>query len=93
MEVHLSRSGMIEMLKSGGVQEVVDGAAEAVASGIGTYVTHAGRVVDVDTYSYTTPISAAAAVTIADPAGLAIEAKHGVLARGASGAGLKFSGR
>lgn len=48
--------------------------------------------VPVTVSSYTTD-RAAAAVTIAHPAGLAVQAKHGLLTKAAAGAGVKVVSR
>jgi hypothetical protein len=86
-DIRLDSGGIREMLRSGEVRDAIDGLAAAVASKI-SETTSRGDAVEVRTSSYTTD-RAAASVTLAHPAGLAIEAKRGTLARAAAAAGLE----
>lgn len=69
---------------------MVDEAARAIAAAVDMSVTSVDSKVTVR--SYTTD-RAAAAVSIAHPAGLAIEAKHGVLRRAAASQGLEVKSK
>jgi hypothetical protein len=81
---------LADLLKSPEVRAMVDAAASAVAADVSA-TSHDGDV-EVRVGSYTTD-RAAAGVTLAHPAGLAIEAKYGVLAKAAAGAGLDTTRR
>lgn len=80
----LDRAGIREILKSDAVAVVIDGYAEQVGKATQSAVPDLPVVVE----SYTTDRTAAK-VTVADPAGLAEQAKHGVLTRPAAAAGLE----
>lgn len=84
--IRLDHDGIADVLKGQAIRSLVDTAAASVASGI-TATISSGRV-PVTVGSHTTD-RAAASVTIAHPAGLAIEAKHGALVRAAAAAGLE----
>ena len=86
-KLRLDRAGMAEMLKSAGLARDVEAAAQRVAANVGEVSTHDGPVpATVSTY---TTDRAAAAVSIAHPAGIGLEAKYGVLAKAAAAAGLE----
>lgn len=90
-KLELDHDGIAELLKSGAIREMVDGATQSVAANVGTVSVAGGRedapvVVD----SYTTD-RAAGSVTIAHPAGLAVQAKYGTLTRAAAAAGLEVT--
>lgn len=79
----LDRAGVGQIAKSDGVRRVVQRAADKVAS-------HASAATDYPvTMTGRTTDRAVVDVTIAHPAGLAAQAKHGVLTRAASAAGLE----
>lgn len=82
--VKLDRAGIAEVLKVM-MRAPVDEAAAAIAANVDVGSVTEAEVV---TRSYTTD-RAAAAVSIAHPAGLAIEAKHGALRKAAASQGLK----
>lgn len=79
----LDRKGMSQIAKSAGVRQAVQKAAGRVAA-------NARQLTDlpVETDNRTTD-RAVVDVTIAHPAGAATQAKHGVLTRSASAAGLE----
>lgn len=81
MKIRLDHKGIAQMLKSQPFAEAVHDLAERVA---GNVVVDA----DVEVRDYTTD-RAASSVTIAHPAGLAIQAKHGVLTKAAASVGLE----
>lgn len=100
--VRLDHGGMREMLQSAPVADEVRDRADGVASSVraqGRTVDDqdvAGRAVTVplpvEVHSYRTD-RAAAAVTLNHPAGLGMQAKHGVLTRAAGAAGLDVNRR
>jgi hypothetical protein len=75
------------LLKDPGIASVINGLAQSVAVNA-RYTTSDGETLPVVVDQYTTD-RRAASVTIAHPAGLAVQAKHGVLTRAASAAGLE----
>jgi hypothetical protein len=81
---------MREVLSSGKVAAAIDSVAASVASRIGA-IAHDGPI-EVRVGSYKTD-RAAAGVTLAHPAGLAVEAKYGHLAEAAGAAGLEVRTR
>lgn len=97
--VRLDHDGMREMLKSEPVAAEVRATAERIADRARSQgrtvddISVSGRAVTrsladyVRVYSYTTD-RAAAGVTLAHPAGLGMQAKHGVLTTSASALGL-----
>lgn len=90
-KIKLDHAGIASVLKSAGLATAVTGTAERVASGAG-HTTRKGEVIQVKVDSYVTD-RVAAGVTLAHPAGNAIEAKHGTLVRAASAAGLEVTAR
>lgn len=91
--VRLDRRGVGAVLKSSGVRREVDALAETVADNVraqGLTVSD-GSELPVTVSSYTTD-RAAAAVTITHAAGIAMQAKHGVLTKAAAAAGLEVKG-
>lgn len=86
-EVELDYEGIGEMLKSYPVRKEIMGAARQMAAHV-----EAEHDVPVEVHAYTTD-RAAAAVTIAHPAGIAIQAKYGALTRAASAQGLEVTER
>lgn len=95
VRVTLNHAGMRELLTSPGVTALVAGRAASVAASIGPeYVTSEGHVVPI--LNGVIPgrtQRAGAAVTLAHPAGLAIEGKHGVLAQACAENGLELKER
>jgi hypothetical protein len=87
--VKLDRKGIASILKSQGMRAVVHEAAEDAAADLRTAGTVTRHNVEVEVHDYTTD-RAASAVTIAHPAGLAMQAKHGVLTKAAQAAGLRM---
>ena len=93
--VRLNRSGVAAVLKSPSMHAAVKAAAEAMADnvrsqGIAVGDVDGGRLekpLPVKVDSQTTD-RARATVTIAHPAGLAVQAKHGALTKAAAAAGL-----
>jgi len=88
-KLRLDHPGIAEVLKSAEVAGVVESAAQAVAAGVAETARN-GEAIPVRVSLYQTD-RAAAAVTMAHPAGLAKEAKYGSLARAAESAGLEVS--
>jgi hypothetical protein len=87
----LDHDGIAELLKGGQIRALVDEAAQSVASNVTDVEVSDGEApVVVD--SYTTD-RAAASVTLAHAAGLALQAKHGTLTRAAGAAGLEVTER
>jgi hypothetical protein len=88
-KVKFDSAGVLAMLQSAGIRKAVSDAAKRVAAGA-SIAAHDGAVeVVVDE---TTTDRAKAFVTLAHPAGLGLEAKHGVLTKAARAAGLEMSG-
>lgn len=88
----LDRAGIGAVAKSPEMQTVVRQTAQQVASNVAAQHLTAGEgepiTATVDTY---TTDRAAASVTVDHPAGLAMQARHGVLTRAASAAGLEVT--
>lgn len=82
MELHLDHKAIGELLMSSEMRKITGPAAAAVAAAVDGH----GKPVRVR--SYTTD-RVAEAVSIAHPAGLAIEAKYGALSRAAASVGLQ----
>lgn len=90
--VKLDRAGLIAVLKSSEVANVVEGMAERVADNIDGTQAHDGPV-EVGVMPSERGDRAGALVTIMHPAGIGLEAKHGVMTRAASAAGLRVTAR
>lgn len=78
------RSGIKELLKSPEIAALINATARRVASSVQAD----DLPVEVDQY---TTDRRAASVTIAHPAGLAMQAKHGALTKAAAAAGLEVT--
>lgn len=96
--VKLDHGGIAALLKSGPMQALVNSAAEKVAENarsqgitVGAFAGGSGEIALPVTVSETTTDRAHASVTLAHPAGTAVQAKHGTLTRAASAAGLSVS--
>lgn len=92
-EVRLNHAGVAAILKSAAAHAAVDKLAEQVADNArsqGRKVA-SGEDLPVEVTSYTTD-RASASVTLAHPAGIAMQAKYGVLTRAAAEAGLEVKG-
>lgn len=89
-KVRLDHDGMAELLKSSGVADVVGNVADSVADNVRGHsaVTRNSLPVDV---RHGQSDRARSIVAITHPAGLAVQAKHGVLTRAVSAAGLNSS--
>lgn len=88
-KITLDRDGIKSMLRSAGVRREVNQLAHKVAGAAraqGHTVT-SGEALPIKVDEYTTD-RAAAAVTITHPAGIGMQAKHGVLTKAAAAAGL-----
>jgi hypothetical protein len=93
--VKLNHAGVAAILKSGEMAALVSGAAEEIANNVraqgqkvGAFEGGEGEIdLPVTVTPYTTD-RAAASVALAHPAGIAVQAKHGVLTRAAAAAGL-----
>lgn len=83
-------AGIAELEKSDGVAAAVKALAVQVAANAESQhrAVSSGQVLPVKVDTYTTD-RAAASVTLAHPAGLAMQAKYGVLTKAAAGAGLE----
>lgn len=95
-KVTLNHAGMAELLKSGEMQALVEKAAEEIAQNVrdqgimvGAFKGGAGEIPLPVTVSKTTTDRAHASVTLAHPAGIAVQAKHGALTKAAAAAGLE----
>jgi hypothetical protein len=84
-DFHLDRAGIGEILKTN-----CRGPIDQLAAQIAANVDSRGKPVEVRAY---TTDRAAAAVSIAHPAGKAIQAKYGALTRAAAAAGLEVKSR
>ncbi|GAA4981243.1 hypothetical protein [Actinopolymorpha pittospori] len=93
-KVRLDHAGIAEVLRSGEVRAALDDLAGTVAGNASSspeWQRYAARG-EVRVASYTTD-RAAAAVTLAHPGGLGMQAKHGTLTRAAGAAGLEVRER
>lgn len=86
-KLRLDSPGILEVLKSADVASLVADTADSVASNVSETV-RSGEPLPVKVATYTTD-RAAAGVTLAHPAGLGMEAKHGSLSKAAAAAGLE----
>lgn len=98
-DVKLDHGGIAALEKSGAMRALVDAAAEKVAAnvrGLGIKVGDRDggpREIALPVkVTNTTTDRAHASVTLAHPAGIAVQAKHGALTKGASAAGLTVKG-
>lgn len=89
VDLRLDHSGIASILKSGPFAANVAEKAAEIASGV---VGQIGGRFPVEVSTYTTD-RAAAAVTIAHPAGAILQARDGVLTRAAAAAGLEVTER
>lgn len=88
LRVELDHEGIAEVLKSAEVRAQINGFADQIAARVerdGSVRRHGMPVLS---GSYTTD-RAAAAVTIAHPGGLGVQARHGTLTRAAGEVGLE----
>lgn len=92
MEFKLDRAGVGEILRSAEMAAVVDDLAEQLAAQVRAGISDPDVAAAVDVDSYVTD-RAAAAVTIVHPAGMALQARNGVLTRAAAAAGLDVRSR
>lgn len=90
-KLKLDHPGIKEMLMSAEVAAIVAAVAETVAGNVSESARN-GDAIPVDVSEYTTD-RAAAAVTLAHPAGLGKEAKYGTLSSAAAAAGLEVTER
>lgn len=94
IDVRLDRGGIRAVLNSGDVGAAINGLAHQIASNVQAANQRVANddelpvVVD----EYTTDRTAAS-VTLAHPAGLAVQAKHGLLTKAAASAGLEVKAR
>lgn len=95
-DVRLDHGGIAALLKSGAMQALVSLAAEKVAANVRSQ----GIMVEGEPGDVALPVEvsttmtdrAHASVTLAHPAGKAVQAKHGALTKAASAAGLEVNG-
>lgn len=92
LTVKLDHGGIAAVLKSAEVAAAVREMADEVAANATSDDAVLRHEVPVRVTDYTTD-RAASAVTLAHPAGVPIEAKHGVLTRAAGAAGLEVTER
>ncbi|MBP2479103.1 hypothetical protein JOF53_007975 [Crossiella equi] len=93
-EFHRDSQGLAELLTSPQVQAVLDQAAAAVvqaARAQGRRV-RSGAPVPVDVVAETSTDRARVSVAIRHPAGIGMEARHGLLSRSATACGLDVHG-
>lgn len=91
----LDRAGIREALKSQQLRQGTNTLARTVANNVegqGHKVDHGRDALPVEVEPYTTD-RAATSVTIAHPAGAAIQVKHGALTRAAAAAGLEVKSK
>lgn len=99
LRVTLNRAGVAEVAKSSEMKALMAGLAEQVASSVREQGIKVGDR-DGGSHEYDLPVKVAeqvtdrarATVTLAHPAGVAVQAKHGVLTKAASAAGLQVKG-
>lgn len=84
------RAGIVAMLKSAEVGDLVQGIAAEVVASVPPYVAHSGETVKADARLGLTEDRRRAMVALVHPSSDAIEAKHGLLARAVSAAGLQL---
>lgn len=95
VRVELDEKGIAALLRSGGMRSAVDEAANAIAENVRNQDIKVGDR-DGGPYEVDLPVTvtdsttdrAKARVTLAHPAGLAVQAKHGSLTKAAAQAGL-----
>ncbi|UVK59028.1 hypothetical protein SEA_CEN1621_9 [Microbacterium phage Cen1621] len=90
MKVKLDRAGIVALLSGPFGQAAVDAAAADIAGRVNA-TAHDGPV-PVVVESHQAELSAAASVTLDHPGGLAIEYKHGPLAKAAAAGGYRLGG-
>jgi len=97
-KVKLDHSGLAAILKSTDMHRIVQDATEQIADsvrsqGITVGATEGGGEIPLPVQAeMTTTDRAHGSVLLAHPAGVAVQAKHGALTKGASAAGLEVSG-
>lgn len=96
-KVQLDHGGVAALLKSTAMHELVQDVAEEIAAAVQSQGLRVGAfagggdILPVEV-SVTTTDRARANVTLAHPAGVAVQAKHGALTRAASAAGVTVKG-
>lgn len=85
------RAGIVAMLKSAEVGDLVQGIAEEVVASVPSYVAHSGETVKADARHDITD-RRRSMVALVHPSSDAIEAKHGLLARAVAAAGYELKG-
>ncbi|WNV86570.1 hypothetical protein [Umezawaea sp. Da 62-37] len=93
-DFRVDRAGVAELLHSEGFRDAVQAVAEeigATARGAGHRVTN-GDPLPVDVFADPNHDRAGFTVAVRHPAGIGMEARHGVLKRAAEAAGLTVSG-
>ncbi len=91
-DVKLDHRGISQLLKSLEMREAVHSAAENAAAALRSDPSVVRNGVAVTVEDYTTD-RAACSVSIAHPAGVAIQAKHGSVTKAARAAGLQVKGK
>lgn len=97
-KVQLDHGGVAALLKSTAMHALVQDVAEEIAAAVQSQGLRVGAFAgggDIPLpveVSVTTTDRARANVTLAHPAGVAVQAKHGALTRGASAAGVTVKG-
>lgn len=94
--VHLDHQAVERVLESSGMRRAVEDAAEEIAENVRDLGIKVGDK-DGGTSEYDLPVKvsvydtdrARATVSLAHPAGIAVQAKHGALSRAAAAAGLE----
>lgn len=85
VDFRLDRRGVREVLRSDGVRQVVNTAAEQIAGGVRA---HLPEQAEVEVTHYTTD-RAAASVAVLDVRAMAWQANHGILTRAAGAIGVE----
>lgn len=94
-KLELDHDGIAEILKGGDMAALVAEAAQGIAS----TVQSSGQTVDHDRYDIPVVVDSVItdrvhySVTLAHPAGLAVQAKHGLLTAAAAAQGLEVTER
>ncbi|WP_045312212.1 hypothetical protein [Lentzea aerocolonigenes] len=93
-EFHRDRAGLAALLKSEQVRELLREAAHEVAAEVRAqgHTVEDGSPLPVEVREETDTDRAAVSVAIPHPAGVGMEAKHGVLKRAAASIGLRAKG-
>lgn len=87
----LDRKGIVEILQSAAVGDLVQSTAQDVVSNVPAYEAHSGETVRADVRMGLSD-RRRAVVALVHPSSDAIEAKHGILSQAVAAAGLTLGG-